>query len=147
MLVILKNTIFHQFLGLSWSYRIIRLYASKLKIETLYTLCLYITCQISDRFEKVFGAQDRFRTVGHERFLPKITRFCTMPPLWFLNLQCFFNILVPHVIAHLCAEFQLSTITKTRVVMLFLRPPGQFWLKKGHFWARIRHYGFLIQKF
>ena len=30
---------------------------------------------------------------------------------------------------------------------LFLHPACQFWPKNGRFWAKIRHYGFLVQNF
>ena len=147
MLEILKNAIFHQFWCSLYNSAIIRLYASKLKIETLSTVCLYITCQISDCFEKVFGAQNRFRTVSHERFSPKITRFGTIPPLWIWNFKIFLCNILQHLILHICAKFQLCRISKTQVMMLFLRPPCQFWPKNGNFWVKIRHYGFFLKFF
>ena len=146
-LEILKNAIFHQFWYSLCNSAIIRLYASKLKIETLLTLCLYIACRISNCFEKVFGTHDHFRTVGCEHFSPKITCFGTIPPLWILDLQFFLKILIAHVIAHLCAKFQLCPISKTQVTMLFLCPACQFWPKNGHFWAKIRHYGIFLKFF
>ena len=84
-----KMPFFHQFWCSLYNSAIFKIYASKLKIETLLPLCLYITCRISDCFEKVFGAHDHFRTVGCEHFSPKITSFGTIPPLWILDLQFF----------------------------------------------------------
>ena len=80
-------------------------------------------------------------------FLSKITCFGPFLSLWFWNFKIFFFILLQHGIAHLCAKFQHCPSSKTQVMMLFLRAPWQFWSKNGHFWAKIRHYGFLVQNF
>ena len=108
VLVIFKNAIFYQFLCLLWHSAIIKLYASKLKTETSYMFCLYITCQISDWFQKVFGAQDPFCQGRQVQFSPNLKKITTNPPLWIRNLIFFTNSYCPIYNTHNCQVLDRS---------------------------------------